>query len=59
MQKQVHNKKMVGTLQKNGRITKKRIPVTSACSPKPETRTIANPSHAKEIGALLSFSISL
>ena len=23
-------------------ITKKRVPVTSACSPKPETRTIAN-----------------
>ena len=43
--KQAHYKKLVGALWKNGHITKKRVPVTSACSPKPETRTIANPGH--------------
>ena len=46
--KQVHYKKLVHALQKNGRITKKRVPITSAFSLKPETRTIANPGHRHE-----------
>ena len=40
--KLAHYKKRVGALQKNGRITKKRVPITCNGSPKPETRTIAN-----------------